>query len=137
MKSFPRRCAFVGRLLIRVLLTLLAPTLGNVAYGIDFPAGLSVAVSGLQLSKGRLVTVFLLGKKDGGGRRPRGSSPSRQRQKWRVYTGGHFTSRRPSGTQRTDDVKSKYQRGSSFTEMTLPSVYPGFTRAPAAKKHGC
>ena len=56
---------------------------------LDFPVRLGVAVSGLQLSKCRLVTVFLLGKKVDGGRRPRGSSPSRQRQKWRVYTGGH------------------------------------------------
>ena len=46
---------------IRVLLALLAPTFGNVAYKHLFPAGLGVAVSGLQLSKGRLVTVFLLG----------------------------------------------------------------------------
>ena len=81
---------------------------------LDFPARLGVAVSGLQLSKCRLVTVFLLGKKVDGGRRPRGSSPSRQRQKWRVYTGGHseeslanFTSRRPSETRRTDEVKQE------------------------------
>ena len=37
------------------------PTRGNVAYKHQIPAGLGVAVSGLQLSKGRLVTVFLLG----------------------------------------------------------------------------
>ena len=67
-----------------------ACTRGNVAYlALDFPARPGFAVSGLRLSKGCLVTVSPLGKRvtvDGG---PRGSSPSRQRQKWRVYTGGH------------------------------------------------
>ena len=42
---------------------------GSWPFGIDFPAGLGVAASGLQLSKGRLVTVSL-SRGDGGRRSP-------------------------------------------------------------------
>ena len=58
-------------------------------FGIGFPGEAGLRGVGLATFEGLPSNRLPLGQRvtvDGG---PRGSSPSRQRQKWRVYTGGH------------------------------------------------